>query len=232
MTIAGEPGGEAGWIGNWSPGIGDPTVIGWVTVVAYAGAAFLCWRAFRRLSLAAAPGGADLRDTGQRPSGGVLLLAPLAALAGAKGALAALSRRDRLRALWLVLALALALLGINKQLDLQTALTELARRLAISSDLYEIRRPIQLAFILLIALLGLAAFRVVLRLARGELRRLRLALGGLLFLLCFVVIRAASFHHVDALIGSDIGGFKFNWILELGGLLLVTVGAYREARNV
>jgi hypothetical protein len=231
VTVPGDAGGDGGWIGNWSPGIGDPTVVGWVTVVAYAVAALLCWRAFRRLSSAGAPE-EDGSIAGRQLSGGVLLVALLVALAGAKGPLGALSRRDRLRALWLVLAVVLALLGINKQLDVQTAFTEIGRQLVISWDLYEVRRPMQVVFILLIALLGLAAFRVVLRLARGELRRLRLALGGLLFLLCFVVIRAASFHHVDLLIGSDIGGFKMNWLLELGGISLVAVGAYREARNV
>ena len=31
-----------GWIGSWSPGIGDPNVMGWVTVVAYAAAGWQC----------------------------------------------------------------------------------------------------------------------------------------------------------------------------------------------
>ena len=31
---------------RWSPGIGDPTVMGWLTVVAYLAAAWLCLRAF------------------------------------------------------------------------------------------------------------------------------------------------------------------------------------------
>ena len=30
---------------GWSPGIGDPTIYGWLTVAAYAVAAWLCWRA-------------------------------------------------------------------------------------------------------------------------------------------------------------------------------------------
>jgi hypothetical protein len=32
---------------GWEPGIGDPTLYGWVTVAAYAVAALACWRAFR-----------------------------------------------------------------------------------------------------------------------------------------------------------------------------------------
>ena len=33
---------------GWKPGIGDPTVYGWLTVAAYALGALLCWRASRR----------------------------------------------------------------------------------------------------------------------------------------------------------------------------------------
>src|SRR5690606_34451823 len=35
--------------GVWRPGIGDPTVMGWVTVAAYFATAWLCWRARLRL---------------------------------------------------------------------------------------------------------------------------------------------------------------------------------------
>jgi hypothetical protein len=34
--------------GTWTPGIGDPTLLGWLTVFAYFGAAYLCRRAARR----------------------------------------------------------------------------------------------------------------------------------------------------------------------------------------
>jgi hypothetical protein len=37
----------AGWIGPWSPGIGDPTFVGWLTVALYAVVATMCWRAAR-----------------------------------------------------------------------------------------------------------------------------------------------------------------------------------------
>src|SRR5262245_10532966 len=38
------PAGGRGWVGNWSPGIGDPSVVGWVTVVLYFFAALICLR--------------------------------------------------------------------------------------------------------------------------------------------------------------------------------------------
>jgi hypothetical protein len=41
-----------------------------------------------------------------------------------------------------------------------------------------------------------------------------------------VVIRAASFHNVDELISR--GTIKLNWVLELGGILMIIVSAYRS----
>jgi hypothetical protein len=41
------PEGQVGWVGRWEPGIGDPTVFGWVTTLAYLVAAALCFVAYR-----------------------------------------------------------------------------------------------------------------------------------------------------------------------------------------
>jgi hypothetical protein len=39
------------------------------------------------------------------------------------------------------------------------------------------------------------------------------------------LIRAASFHHVDRLIGRTVLGFRWNWILEMGGIGLVLLAS-------
>ena len=39
---------DSSWYGSWSPGIGDPTWIGWTITVAYFLSAWLCFKAFRR----------------------------------------------------------------------------------------------------------------------------------------------------------------------------------------
>ena len=212
-----------GWIGSWSPGIGDPTVVGWVTVVGYLVASGLCWRQFRRLDETDGGG----QRAGGRSTPGTAVSAIARALVTTRGRLRALPAHERLRALWLGLAVVLLLLGINKQLDLQTIVTELGRIAAKAHGWYGSRRPVQLVFILLVALVGLGVFRAVLLLAEGELRSMRVVLLGTLFLVCFVTIRAASFHHIDRLLGTDIGGFRMNWIIEIGGILLIIVGAAR-----
>lgn len=138
------------------------------------------------------------------------------------------SRPSGVTLLWAGLAALLLLLGINKQLDLQSLLTQVGKDLAHAQGWYEQRRGVQVAFIAAVAgvfgLLGSTA----LWLARGRLRELRLALVGTAFLLAFVVARAASFHHVDVLLYMDLGGLKLNWVFELSGIACIGVGAARS----
>jgi len=227
MLLAVTAGEGQGWIGSWSPGIGDPTFVGWVTVVGYLVASSLCWRQFRRLH--EIEGGGD--QAGHRSTLATAVSTIARAFVTTRGRLGKLPAQERLRTLWLGLAVVLLLLGINKQLDLQTVVTELGRIAAKAHGWYGSRRPVQLVFIFVVALIGLGVFRAVLLLAQGELRRMRVVLLGTLFLVCFVTIRAASFHHIDRLLGTDIGGFRMNWIIEIGGILLIIVGASRAGQR-
>jgi hypothetical protein len=223
MTIALGMTGElrTGWVGSWSPGIGDPNVMGWVTVVAYLWAAFLCFTVHRK-SLASA--GPTIKG---RTFGPVVL-----ALLGQRRRLNALPEAVRMSALWKAMAIGLLFLGINKQLDLQTALTELGRIVARRQGWYEQRQRVQIDFIKGVVLVGVWLICSVLLLAGRNLPRLGVALVGIVFLCCFVAIRASSFHHVDILLGTYLGGLKINWIMELGGIALVGVGAYGERRTL
>lgn len=169
--------------GEWRPGIGDPTFMGWLTVVAYLAAMVLCAR---------------------------VVLSPKT------------PRPDRF--FWWSFTAALLLLGINKQLDIQTYFTVLGRRLAKEQGWYSVRRTYQAAFVA-----GVAAAGVVLLAAltwRMSRRRV-VALIGMVFLVSFVVIRAASFTHVDGFLGRGLGPMRWNWILELGGIVVIGWGAQR-----
>jgi hypothetical protein len=219
-TLCSQSGTSRGWVGTWSPGIGDPNFVGWLTVVGYLVACVVCWRRFRMIG--------ERRPDESSPEGQTLsssVAAFLLAFLGFRRRLLALPARARMRTLWLGLAVILLLLGINKQLDLQTALTEIGRILARRQGWYDNRRRVQAVFIACVALFGLATFRAVLLLARGELRSLRAVLAGTLFLICFVTIRAASFHHIDMFLGTNLVGFRMNWIIELGGIAFIIAGA-------
>ena len=124
------------------------------------------------------------------------------------------------RAWWAISALFLAL-GINKQLDLQSALTETGRVLAHYQGWFEQRQLVQLAFIALVAIICLIAAIALLLWTRSAPTPTRLALIGTTMVLGFVLIRAASFHHVDQFIGQTILGLRWNWVLEMSGISLV-----------
>ena len=186
----------AGWVGDWTPGIGDPTFLGWFTVVSYFAATLTCFRLRGRFS-----SDAD-------------------------------SVRRKERRFWGVMTAILLLLCINKQLDLQTAMTEFLRGCAKREGWYAIRREFQIAFIAALTV-SLAVYSVVFFLLARRLPASSKVSGlGLIGIAVFVLIRAASFHHVDRLLGERILHFKLNWILELGGISIVLVGARKRWRQL
>jgi Na+/alanine symporter len=59
---------------------------------------------------------------------------------------------------------------------------------------------------------------------RGTWRRSFLPLMGLVFVICFVAVRAVGFHHVDRLINLRAQDFRLNALLELAGPVLIIAG--------
>jgi hypothetical protein len=168
---------------NWRPGIGDPTIGGWVTVVFYFLAVLSTWRTANFISASTE------------------------------------------RWLWILTALMFVVLGINKQLDLQTAFTEIGRIFAVDQGWYNQREIVQLWFIVAVAVVCLLIAIGLLVLARDALFPSWVALLGMVVVLMFVLIRAASFHHIDRFIGERVLGLKWNWIIEMGGISIVLFGS-------
>lgn len=163
---------------HWRPQIGDPTVLGWVTVGAYAVAAVACGLAARRVG---------------RP--------------------------------WLGMAVVMVLLCVNKQLDLQSLLTDLGRIVARAQGWYRERRVVQRDVIVGMLALSLGGASWVLLRWREFWSHHRLLFGGLVFLGTFIAVRAISFHHVDRLLKTQFIGVRTNGVLELTGIGLVTAAA-------
>lgn len=132
---------------------------------------------------------------------------------------------QRGRVFWAVLALLMTGLAVNKQLDLQSALTAAGKCLARAQGWYDQRRIVQALFIATVAggALALAASLAVS--LWGRLRYNLLAATGLILVLCYVVVRAASFHHFDRLIGARHFGMSGNFLFENAGLALIAINA-------
>lgn len=178
---------------QWSPGLGDNNLMGWLTVAVY-------------------------------------LVAGITALRAA-GAMGEDMRAERERMFWRIAGTIMLFLAVNKQLDLQSLVTMIGRCHSQLAGWYNDRRSVQKLFIVGVAAGGLAGLGLLALLLRGILDRVGLALIGLGFVCLFVVIRAASFHHVDLLISSRVMGVKMNWVLELPGPLLVILVAVRRRRS-
>jgi hypothetical protein len=109
-------------------------------------------------------------------------------------------------------------------------LTVVGREIARANGLYESRREIQLIFVILFTLFCFSSLVALLWWLRDCWRWYLIPLLGVALLVSFVVIRAASFHHVDCLISKwrIIGPFRMKYIGELGGILIVGLGAVQS----
>ena len=129
------------------------------------------------------------------------------------------------RGFWGVLAVALLFLAVNKQLDLQSALTQIGRCLSQSQGWYDNRRPVQFAVIgAILVMLGIGVV-VTIRSLQHAMRPNALAITGLILLAGFVMIRAVGFHFVDLLIGQRMFGISANFVMENTGLILISLNA-------
>jgi hypothetical protein len=137
----------------------------------------------------------------------------------------------RPRFFWIAVALLLVLLGINKQLDLQSLLTQVMRDRAKTHGWYEQRRAFQALFIFAIAAIGAALFAALPYVMRHQPRERNIALAGLVFLYCFILVRASSFHHVDWALSRTFLCIRLNWLLELGGITIAATGALLAMRR-
>jgi len=165
---------------EWRPGIGDPTLAGWLTVGIYFAATGACFLAANRSHFS----GRNWQQDG---------------------------------IFWLLIAFLLLVLGINKQLDLQSLFTELARGAAKDGGWYEQRRIYQGAFILIVGSASIAIAAALLFWARRLGIAQQIAVLGLSPLGAFIVIRAVSFHHVDEFMSGTIIGARWTSLLEIVG---------------
>lgn len=142
------------------------------------------------------------------------------------------ARRNGLPAdFWGLLAVLLLLLGVNKQLDLQTWFIETGRDLAVAQGWYERRRIVQWVFVaVLLAAMVFSILRVRERWA-DLWHQYRLTCAGVCLLLVFVFLRAANFQHVDELVGIEVGGGRRTKALEPLALLLIAWACDRWHRT-
>lgn len=149
----------------------------------------------------------------------------LALLAAREGAARSFDRR-----FWSLACAVLLLLAVNTQLDLQTLLTDLGRAWAADHGWYERRRTLQSGFVAGILATGALGLVWGWRMTRWRAPMIRLALAGLAATFGYLTLRAASFHHADAFLRTEIAGMRWDWLVEVAGFALTGFAAWRYRR--
>ncbi len=144
---------------------------------------------------------------------------------------AVLAGKVRLPGVWTGLSAVLLLLGLNKQLDLHSAITWIGREMAGRQGWYRSRREVQAAMLIALVLAAAVVVSLLFRKLGRRHPRYLAPMVGVSFLTTFVLIRAASFHHVDAFLSRFAGGLKVHSLFELAGIVVITISAIRGIRE-
>ena len=174
---------------NWTPGIGDPTIDGWVTVILYISASLSCWSSGRTL------------------------------------------RCSSEKLFWDLIGFLLLGLGINKQLDLQTAFTEVGKLVAHLQGWSGQRHLVQIGFIEILGASCIAATIILFYWIRNAPLQTCVASVGITMVIIFIFIRAATFYHVDQLLGPTIHFEHWNWVLEIPGIGVVLLASFWRTKE-
>lgn len=153
-----------------------------------------------------------------------------AAFAGGRRVALARSRRR----FWLVLAALLLLLGLSRQLDLQTLAASAARTVLREDDVYGERSGLQIGLVVAIGTFGTIGLLIALVSFRRVEASVLVAMAGAALLMIFTLIRTISLHDIDRLLMQGIGvpHAQVNNVIEIGALLLVAAAAYGFTRQL
>ncbi len=133
---------------------------------------------------------------------------------------------------WYVFAFVLLFLGLNKQLDLQALLIETGRVIAKQYGFYAKRREMQRVFIVIFTILSIIPILFMIKIIFHNLQKYLLVLSGILIVVLFVLIRAATMNHIYIFLNlyRECLGVRIIYIMELCGIVLVGAGVLRCLR--
>ncbi len=134
--------------------------------------------------------------------------------------------------LWWSLAIILLLLGLNKQLDIQSWLRITGKELAIAQGWSDYRNTIYIgsAVVLLSTILAVLVF--VVKTLHKIWYKYWLVLLGLLLLNSYILFRAPPiFRATSSLLNWHLEEFHQSWILEIAGITCIAIAAMKNLRN-
>ncbi|MEM6489467.1 MAG: hypothetical protein AAF677_14570 [Pseudomonadota bacterium] len=216
---------------GWDRWSGDPGVSAWAASAVEAGVALLLALAAWCRATGATPAAPTLApDTGSHARVGAVATVATVATEAERGS----ARRAAL--FWWAAAAVLAVLALNKQLDVQLLVAEYGRCLARDLGLDGYRWEAKAAFAALLGLAGLAAMAAAWWLSAGLATRVRwVALAGTAVLAGFVALRVATATKLATRVGLDLAALPGTTLVEMAGpglmalAALLALGAQRPA---
>jgi hypothetical protein len=133
---------------------------------------------------------------------------------------------------WGFISLILLFLSLNKQLDFQTIVSDIGRTIAVNLDLMEQRHIFKRVFIITVALSGIA-FIINFRKNIFHLKKSHpLTFVGLTALVCFIFLRATSFHIFSDSFNHLLEFFYFFEALELSSLITILTSILLSKKDI
>lgn len=136
---------------------------------------------------------------------------------------------------WIIIALCMLFLCLNKQLDLQTTLTRIGKSYAKNQGWYQYRRAIQAGFILSLLILFSTFFFINFEKIKEIFKSNWVAFMGFFIILLYVFGRALYFYHLSERLNLQIFQSEKSWIIELVGIsfLISSAGSiiYKARRS-
>jgi hypothetical protein len=125
---------------------------------------------------------------------------------------------------WGIICFSMVVLGIIKQFNLLTAMTEIGRIIARSHAWIEQRSIVQAWTMAIVGVIFLITMIRVLQIP--VLANHSITIVGLIYLLIFVIFRGISLHQFEVVLNYEILGARINWIAELIGIYCICLSIF------
>ncbi len=183
---------------SWTPGIGDPTVVGWAITFGYFIAAITSFFAYWVQSN---------DNSGDVPHTVMVtrLIAP--------------------HTFWLYCTIALIILGFNKQLDFQTLFLEILRTESQSNAINPHNQTGKESFIILFFGSMVVVYLTLNIIRRKTQLEIRTALASLTILFIYIVFRASEIHQYSGAVRSGSQIAELFLLTEPFGISMIAVSA-------
>ena len=160
---------------------------------------------------------------------GVFFLYTVAAVLAWRRAVATPAQSKAETAIWWICMIFCIAFGLNKQLDMQRVLEDLARNTMQRLDIVFLKQYVKWVLFGLVLLVFIVASRTLARSFHQVSNAARTAIAGMGLVMVFVLLRAALF--LD-FIGSESASTHWQSGIELAGVLVVCAAAYWKGKPV